>query len=73
VDSAVQLLDLYSVGQALRSPESTTVPFGGFANTSAGSVVTWDKAKALELFGDLKADKAVPKSLISTTSLQGTA
>jgi hypothetical protein len=69
----VQLLDLYSVGQALRSPVSTTVPFGGFANTSVGSVVTWDKTKALELFGDLKADKAVPKSLISTTALQGTA
>jgi hypothetical protein len=36
-------------------------------------VVTWDRTKALELFGDLKADKAVPKSLLSNTALQGTA
>jgi LCP family protein required for cell wall assembly len=73
VDPSVQLLDLYSVGQALRAPESTSVPFGSFANTSAGSVVMWNKSQALELFGDLAADKPVPKSLLSHTSLQGTA
>lgn len=73
VDSATQLLDLYSVGQALKSPESTSVPFGYFENTSVGSVVRWDRTKALELFGDLQADKPVPKSLLSQTALQGTA
>jgi LCP family protein required for cell wall assembly len=73
VDPSVQLLDLYSVGQALRNPVSTSVPFGSFQNTSAGSVIVWDKTKALELFGDLSKDKAVPKSLLSGTSLQGTA
>jgi LCP family protein required for cell wall assembly len=73
VDSGVQLLDLYSVGQALKSPESTSVPFGYFENTSVGSVVRWDHAKATELFNDLAADKPVPKSLLSKTGLQGTA
>ncbi len=73
VDSGTQLLDLYSVGQALRSPVSTTVPFGGFENTSAGSVVVWNKSQALEMFRDLAADKPVPKSLLTSTSLQGTA
>jgi LCP family protein required for cell wall assembly len=73
VDSGVSLLDLYSVGQALKSPVSTSVPFGEFENTSVGSVIRWDKTRALELFGDLKADRAVPKSLLSGTALQGTA
>ena len=72
VDSSVQPLDLYSVGQALRSPVSTTNLFGGFASTSVGSVVTWNTSQARELFGDLATDKPVPKSLISTTGLAGT-
>jgi len=73
VDSGVQLLDLYSVGQALKSPESTSVPFGYFENTGIGSVIRWDHAKATELFNDLAADKPVPKSLLSSTALRGTA
>jgi LCP family protein required for cell wall assembly len=73
VDSGTQLTDLYSVGEALRSPVSTSVPFGGFENTSVGSVVQWNRSQALELFGDLAADKPVPKSLLTGTSLQGTA
>jgi LCP family protein required for cell wall assembly len=73
VDSSVQLLDLYSVGQALKSPESTSVPFGNFENTSVGSVIRWDHTKASELFNDLAADKPVPKSLLSSTAFQGTA
>ena len=48
VDSGTQLLDLYGVGQALRAPQSTSAPFGYFQNTSAGSVIRWDHAKALE-------------------------
>jgi len=73
VDSGTQLLDLYSVGQALKGPESTSVPFGYFENTGVGSVIRWDHTKATELFKDLAADKPVPKSLLSTTSLRGTA
>jgi LCP family protein required for cell wall assembly len=73
VDSGTQLIDLYSVGEGLRSPVSTSVPFGGFENTSVGSVVTWNKSQATELFGDLAADKPIPKSLLTGTSLEGTA
>jgi LCP family protein required for cell wall assembly len=73
VDSGTSLYSLLSVGFALRGPESTTVPFGGFANTNAGSVVVWDKAAATELFNDLATDKAVPKGLLSGTSIHGTA
>ena len=73
VDSGTQLLDLYGVGQALRGPQSTSVPFGSFESTNVGSVIRWDHAKALELFGDLAADKAVPKSLLTGTAVKGTA
>jgi LCP family protein required for cell wall assembly len=73
VDSGTKLTDLYSVSEALRSPVSTSVPFGSFENTNVGSVVVWNKSQALELFGDLGTDKAVPKSLLSGTSLEGTA
>ena len=72
VDSGTHLLDLYGVGQALRSPQSTSAPFGYFQSTSVGSVVRWNHAKALELFNDLAQDKAVPKSLLSATSIKGT-
>jgi LCP family protein required for cell wall assembly len=73
VDSGTQLIDLYSVGEGLRSPVSTSVPFGSFQNTSVGSVVTWNTSQAKALFNDLAADKPIPKSLLTGTSLQGTA
>jgi LCP family protein required for cell wall assembly len=73
VDSGTQLYQLISVGFALQSPESTSVPFGGYASTSVGSVVRWDRTAALELFHDLAADKAVPKKLLTRTGLLGTA
>jgi hypothetical protein len=41
--------------------KTTTVPFGGFENTSAGSVVLWSRPEALRLFGDLAKDEAVPE------------
>jgi anionic cell wall polymer biosynthesis LytR-Cps2A-Psr (LCP) family protein len=73
VDSGTHLLDLYGVGQALRGPQSTSVPFGYFQSTSAGSVIRWDHAKATELFADLAADKPIPKSLLTGTAIKGTA
>ena len=73
VDQGTQLYQLVSVAFALRNPVSTTVPFGGFENTSVGSVVLWNTAEAKEMFSDLATDKAVPKSLLTGTSLQGTA
>ena len=55
---------------ALKSPETGTVPIAN-ANypTSAGDAVLLDKAKALELFNDLKNGKTVPSSLLSGTKV----
>ena len=73
VDSGVQLYQLWSVGFALKNPESTSVPFGYFETTNAGSVIRWNRAAASELFHDLATDTAVPKNLLSGTAIQGTA
>lgn len=72
VDSSTGLSALVSVAFALRDPVTTTVPFGGFANTSVGSVVEWNTTAAKQFFSDLGHDVALPKSLISNTSVQGT-
>lgn len=46
---------------------TTTVPFGGFAETDDGaSVVTWDRDEAQALVGALAADQPVPQELITT-------
>jgi LCP family protein required for cell wall assembly len=72
VDQGTQLYQLVQVGFSLRNPETTTVPFGGFATESVGSVVVWDHAKATELFSDLANDRTVPQSLLSGSSATGT-
>jgi LCP family protein required for cell wall assembly len=44
---------------------TTTVPIAGFGSSpAAGSYVRWDSAKAGLLFGALKDDKPVPKSVV---------
>jgi LCP family protein required for cell wall assembly len=68
VDQGTQLYQLIQVAFALRSPQTTTVPFAGFGNEAVGSVVLWDHTKATEMFNDLANDRAVPKSLLSGTS-----
>ncbi|MFY9929950.1 MAG: LCP family protein, partial [Streptosporangiaceae bacterium] len=73
IDQGTKLNQLVSVAFALRNPVTTTVPFGGFANTSAGSVVEWNTTAARQLFYDLGHDQALPKSLITGSSVQGTA
>jgi LCP family protein required for cell wall assembly len=73
VDQGTRLSQLVSVAFALRNPVTTTVPFGGFANTSAGSVVLWDTAEAKQFFSDLASDRALPKDLITGSSVEGTA
>jgi hypothetical protein len=54
----------------MRDPETTTVPI---ANpnyvTSAGDAVEWDQTQARELFADLAAGRAVPKSLLTGSSM----
>jgi LCP family protein required for cell wall assembly len=73
VDQGTQLYQLVSVAFALRNPVTTTVPFGGYGNESVGSVVLWNTAAAKQFFSDLAHDQALPKSLISGGSVEGTA
>jgi LCP family protein required for cell wall assembly len=73
VDQGTQLSQLVSVAFALRNPVTTTVPFGGFENTSVGSVVLWDSQAAKQFFSDLAHDQALPKNLITGSSVKGTA
>jgi anionic cell wall polymer biosynthesis LytR-Cps2A-Psr (LCP) family protein len=73
VDQGTQLSTLVSVAFALRNPVTTMVPFGQFANNSAGSVVEWNTAAATQFFNDLAHDRALPKNLITGSSVQGTA
>ncbi len=72
VDQSTGLSQLISVAFALRNPVTTTVPFGGFASTNAGSVVLWDTAAATQFFSDLGHDQALPKNLITGSSVAGT-
>jgi hypothetical protein len=73
VDSGTGLSQLVSVAFALRNPITTTVPFGGFGNTNDGSVVLWNKPEATQFFSDLAHDQALPKNLITGSSVEGTA
>jgi LCP family protein required for cell wall assembly len=67
VDGGTHLWDLGRLAWAMRSgPITTTVPV---ANTptiaGVGSVVQWDRDKALRLFRALAADKPVPSDLLA--------
>ena len=73
VDQGTSLSQLVSVAFALRNPVTTTVPFGGFGTTNVGSVVEWNTAAAKQFFSDLGHDRALPKNLITGSSVQGTA
>jgi LCP family protein required for cell wall assembly len=68
VDQGTQLSQLVSVAFALRDPVTTMVPLGGFATTSAGSVVEWNTSAAKQFFGDIASDRALPKNLITNTA-----
>ena len=48
------------------------VPFGGFGNTNAGSVVEWNVPEAKVFFNELATDKPLPKNLITGASVAGT-
>ena len=73
IDQGTGLNQLISVAFALRNPVTTTVPIGPFASTSAGSVVEWNTTAAKQFFSDLAHDKALPKNLVTGSSVQGTA
>jgi len=72
VDQGTGLYQLIGLAFALRNPETTTVPFGGFANTSVCSVVLWNRRAALQLFDDLAKDRPVPKDLLTGSSAKPT-
>jgi len=72
VDQGANLSQLVSVAFALRNPVTTMVPFGGFGNTSAGSVVEWNVPAAKVFFHDLGTDTPLPKNLITGASVAGT-
>ena len=72
VDQGTNLTQLVSVALALRNPVTTMVPFGGFGNSSAGSVVEWNAAEAKVFFHDLATDTPLPKNLITGASVAGT-
>jgi LCP family protein required for cell wall assembly len=72
VDRGTSLNQLIQVAFALRSPQTTTVPFGGFANTSVGSVVLWNRPAALRLFSDLAKDRPVPRDLLTGSIVKPT-
>jgi len=70
VDKGTSLYQLVRVAEAMRSPQTTTVPIAN-ANyeTPAGDSLLWS-SQAKTLFNDLQNGQAVPKSLI-TGSHQG--
>jgi LCP family protein required for cell wall assembly len=72
VDKGTSLYQLYGVAEAMRNPQTTTVPIAS-ANysTPAGDAVLWNSSQAKRLFNDLKTGQTVPKKLI-TGSRQGT-
>ncbi len=65
VDQGTSLYQLVRVAFALRSPQTTTVPIATGETLAVGDVLIWDHAKATQLFGDLKTDQRVPKSLLT--------
>jgi LCP family protein required for cell wall assembly len=70
VDKGTSLYDLLQVAQALRGPQTGTVPIANAAYpTSAGEAVLWNKSQALQLFDALQAGKPVPAGLLSGTKV----
>jgi LCP family protein required for cell wall assembly len=66
VDQNASLFDLYRVAEAMRNPQTTTVPIATSNYvTSAGDSVLWNSSEAKVLFNDLAAGRPVPASLIT--------
>ncbi len=74
IDQGTGLSQLVSVAFALRNPVTTTVPIANAnLSTAAGSAVQWNRTEALQFFHDLGHDQALPKDLVTGSSVQGTA
>jgi LCP family protein required for cell wall assembly len=72
VDQGTGLSQLVSVAFALKDPVTTSVPFGGFGNSAAGSVVEWNVPQAKVFFHDLATDTPLPKNLVTGAAVAGT-
>jgi LCP family protein required for cell wall assembly len=74
VDNGTSLYQLVQVAFALKNPVTTTVPIANAGlSTPAGSAVQWNSAEAHEMFGDLNADRKVPRNLITGSKGAATA
>jgi LCP family protein required for cell wall assembly len=70
VDKGTSLYDLIQAGLALRGAQTGTVPIANAAlPTNSGEAVEWNRTEALQLFGALKQNKAVPAGLLSGTKV----
>jgi LCP family protein required for cell wall assembly len=70
VDKGTSLYDLIQAGLALRGAQTGTVPIANAAlPTNAGEAVEWNRTEALQLFGALQQNKAVPAGLLSGTTV----
>src|SRR5215469_11224921 len=70
VDTGTSLLDLVHAASALRDPETGTVPIANTNYyTNAGDSVLWNKTQATDLFNALKNDSAIPKGVLSGTTI----
>jgi LCP family protein required for cell wall assembly len=71
VDSGTHLYQLVQVAFALRNPQTTTAPIANsnYYTSNAGDAVQLDASGMHTLFGDLRTDHAVPKRLLSGSSL----
>lgn len=70
VDKGTHLYDLVQVAFALRNPQTGTVPIANPSYfTSAGEAVQWNRTQALQLFNALQNNQAVPKGLLSGTTV----
>jgi LCP family protein required for cell wall assembly len=66
VDKGTSLYQLYGVAEAMRNPQTTTVPIANSNYpTAAGDAVLWNSSQAKTLFNDLNTGQTVPKKLIT--------
>ena len=71
VDKGTNLYSLAKMAFALRNPETGTVPIANanYMTSNAGDAVLWNRTEALALFNALQNDQAVPKGLLSGTTV----